>query len=51
YLLGFSGQLYGEPARVRFVARLREDRRFDSVEDLVAQTGRDVDAVRSLLVG
>jgi riboflavin kinase/FMN adenylyltransferase len=51
YLLGFSGHLYGELARVRFVARLREDRRFDSVEDLVAQTGRDVDAVRSLLVG
>jgi riboflavin kinase/FMN adenylyltransferase len=51
YLLGFAGDLYGEEARVRFVARLREDRRFDSVEDLVAQTGRDVDAVRSLLVG
>jgi riboflavin kinase / FMN adenylyltransferase len=51
YLLGFSGHLYGEWARVRFVARLREDRRFSSVEELVAQTGRDVDAVRSLLVG
>lgn len=51
YLLGFSGHLYGEQARVRFVARLREDRRFSSVEELVAQTGRDVDAVRSLLVG
>jgi riboflavin kinase/FMN adenylyltransferase len=51
YLLGFSGHLYGEQARVRFVARLREDRRFSSVDELVAQTGRDVDAVRALLVG
>jgi riboflavin kinase / FMN adenylyltransferase len=43
HLLGFDGELYGEPARVRFVARLRDERRFDSVEALVEQMGRDCD--------
>jgi riboflavin kinase / FMN adenylyltransferase len=49
HLLGFEGELYGEPARVRFVERLREERKFDSVDTLVAQIGRDCDdAARSL---
>jgi riboflavin kinase/FMN adenylyltransferase len=43
HLLGFEGELYGEPARVRFVERLRDERKFDSVDALVAQIGRDCD--------
>ena len=43
HLLDFDDDLYGEPARVRFVARLREERKFDSVDALVAQMGRDCD--------
>jgi len=49
YLLDFDGDLYGEQARVAFVARLREERRFDSVEALVAQIHRDVDDARATL--
>ncbi|HEX2850781.1 MAG TPA: bifunctional riboflavin kinase/FAD synthetase [Acidimicrobiales bacterium] len=49
YLLDFEGDLYGEEARVRFVARLRGEERFDSVEALVAQMERDVAAARTLL--
>ncbi|HMD45107.1 MAG TPA: bifunctional riboflavin kinase/FAD synthetase [Acidimicrobiales bacterium] len=49
HLIGFDGDLYGEPARVCFVARLRPERRFDSVEELVAQMRRDVDEARDLL--
>ena len=49
YLLDFDGDLYGETARVRFVSRLRDDVRFPSVEELVAQMGRDVDAARLAL--
>jgi riboflavin kinase/FMN adenylyltransferase len=51
YLLDFAGDLYGEPARVRFVSRLRGDERFQSVDDLVAQMARDVDATRLMLLG
>ena len=46
YLLDFDGDLYGEPAKVRFVARLRGEQRFDSVDALIAQMGKDVDATR-----
>ncbi|HUQ39271.1 MAG TPA: bifunctional riboflavin kinase/FAD synthetase, partial [Acidimicrobiales bacterium] len=49
YLLDFEGDLYGEGAKVRFVRRLRDEERFDSVDDLVAQMGRDVDAARTIL--
>lgn len=49
YLIGFSGDLYGEAARVRFVAWLRDDRRFGTVEDLAAQMASDVEAAGAAL--
>jgi riboflavin kinase/FMN adenylyltransferase len=51
YLLGFSGDLYGERARVRFVTRLRGEERFDSSEALAAQMAKDVEATRAALAG
>lgn len=41
--------LYGEPARVRFAAHLRDEVRFDSVEELIAQMHADCDAARQAL--
>ncbi len=41
--------LYGEPVAVDFVRRVRPMERFDSVDDLMAQMGRDVDQVRAVL--
>lgn len=41
HLLDFDGDLYGQPARVRFVERLRGEERFDSVEALVEQMTDD----------
>jgi len=49
YLLDFSGDLYGQPARVDFAHHMRDEERFTSVDALVAQIGRDVSATRSLL--
>jgi riboflavin kinase/FMN adenylyltransferase len=49
HLLDFDDDLYGERARVRFVRRLRGEERFDSVEALVDQMGRDVAAARRAL--
>jgi riboflavin kinase/FMN adenylyltransferase len=49
HLLDFEGDLYGELARVRFVERLRDELKFDSVDDLIAQMARDCDAARGLL--
>ena len=41
YLLNFDGDLYGEHSRVSFVDRLRGDRKFESVDALIAQMHRD----------
>jgi riboflavin kinase / FMN adenylyltransferase len=49
YLLDFNGELYGEAARVSFVAHLRDEVAFDSVPELIAQMGRDVAATRERL--
>lgn len=42
YLLDFAGDLYGRELRLSFLSRLRGELRFDSVDDLVVQMGRDV---------
>jgi riboflavin kinase/FMN adenylyltransferase len=49
HLLDFDGDLYDEHVKVRFVARLRGDERFESIDDLVDQIRRDGDQVRRLL--
>jgi riboflavin kinase/FMN adenylyltransferase len=49
YVLDFDGDLYGQTVKVRFVARLRGEQRFDSVDELVAQIDRDVQATRDVL--
>jgi riboflavin kinase / FMN adenylyltransferase len=48
YLIDFEGDLYGRRLRVAFIDRLRGERRFESVEELVAQMRRDVDEAREL---
>ena len=50
HLLDFDGRdLYGERIRVAFLARLREERRFPSIDALRAQIADDVEAARRLL--
>lgn len=49
HLLDFDGDLYGEPAKVQFVAKLRNETRFDGIDALKAQLARDVDDARRLL--
>jgi riboflavin kinase/FMN adenylyltransferase len=49
HLLDFAGELYGERLGVEFIARLREERRFPSIEALAAQIHADIDAARQLL--
>jgi riboflavin kinase / FMN adenylyltransferase len=51
YLLHFDGDLYGEPSRVSFAHRLRDEQRFESVEDLIAQMRADVEATERVLAG
>ena len=43
YLIDFEGDLYGSELRVAFVERLRGEKRFASVEELIAQMRLDVE--------
>src|SRR5262249_36077833 len=48
HLLDFDGDLYGRRLRVDLTQRLRGELKFGSVDELVAQVNRDIDAVRAL---
>jgi riboflavin kinase/FMN adenylyltransferase len=48
FLLDFDGDLYGQDLRVAFVERLRGEKRFESVDDLVAQMELDVQRAREI---
>jgi riboflavin kinase/FMN adenylyltransferase len=49
YLLDFDADIYGKPLRLEFLDRLRGERRFDSVDALVAQMDRDVAQTRQVV--
>ncbi len=48
-LLDFSGDLYGQSITLEFVARLRDEQRFDSLDLLRDQIARDAERARNLL--
>jgi riboflavin kinase/FMN adenylyltransferase len=49
HLFDFDRDIYGCDLVVEFVARLRNERRFEDVDDLVAQIGRDSESARQIL--
>jgi riboflavin kinase / FMN adenylyltransferase len=48
-VIDWSGDLYDEPAKVRFVKRLRTEMKFASIESLVEQMQNDVAEARHIL--
>jgi riboflavin kinase/FMN adenylyltransferase len=51
FVIDWSGDLYGSTIRIEFLRRLRGERRFESVDALVEQMGRDVDEARAIVAG
>jgi riboflavin kinase/FMN adenylyltransferase len=51
YLLDFEGDLYGRVVDVGFVKRIREERRFSGVDELIGQIRRDVEETRIIAGG
>jgi len=48
YLIDFEGDLYGQTLRIAFISRLRGERRFAGVEELIEQMHLDVEEARDL---
>lgn len=49
HLFDFDGDLYGREIEVEFVARLRDERRFEMIEAMVEQMHRDAAQARDIL--
>ncbi|NOY06569.1 MAG: bifunctional riboflavin kinase/FAD synthetase [Chlorobi bacterium] len=48
HILDFDQNIYGSQLRVHVLKRLRDEIKFESIQDLVAQVERDIDQVRHL---
>ena len=51
HIFDFNDDLYGKEVRINFVGRLRDEKRFESVDKLVEQINQDIVAVREVLRG
>lgn len=51
HILDFSSDLYGETLRVRFHKRLRDEKRFSGVDELVAQIKTDISTAQKWFAG
>jgi riboflavin kinase/FMN adenylyltransferase len=49
HLLDFEGDIYGRHLEVKFVAKLRNEHRFDNVQLMIEQMHRDLKAAREIL--
>lgn len=49
FLFDFAADIYGQNIHVDFIAQLREQKRYESVDDLVAQMHIDADNARTIL--
>ena len=49
YVLDFDGDLYDQVIEVQFIKRLREERKFDRIDALIAQMKQDVEETRRVL--
>jgi riboflavin kinase/FMN adenylyltransferase len=49
YLLDFRREIYGEDLKLEFVARLRNELRFESVDKLLEQIWKDIEDTKRIL--
>jgi len=50
HLIDFRGDLYGRPLELDILARLRPTRRFDGLDDLLAQIRADIERARAIAI-
>ena len=48
FILDFDSEIYGESVRLSFVKRIREERKFAIVDDLIGQIDEDVKCAKAI---
>lgn len=48
HLIGYDGDLYGRRLRVHLIEKIRDERRFDSLDDLQRQLKSDYDSIAAM---
>ena len=49
YIIGYNGNLYGQELKIDIIERLRNERKFDSVEGLTEQIAKDIKQGEAIL--
>lgn len=49
HILDFSGDLLGKTIMINFIERLRDEKRFDGVDELATQISKDIEDAREIL--
>ena len=49
YIIDFDGDIYGRCLNINFLARLRDEKRFDSLDELSQQLKKDLESTRTVV--
>ena len=49
YILDFDKEIYGQTIKLEFIKYLRDEKAFDTVENLIVQMNKDVKDTRKIL--
>lgn len=49
HFLGFDKDIYGETIEVRLVERIRDEKKFSGVDELIVQIGKDIELAKKIL--
>ena len=49
FIMDFNGKLYGNQLKLEFVSRIRNEAKFQSIEDLKNQMSQDIEEIKKIL--
>jgi riboflavin kinase/FMN adenylyltransferase len=49
YIFDFDAEIYGQQLKIKPVQKIRDEMKFDNLDDLITQMGKDCDVARNIL--